>query len=60
MSILTLFQPFSKISTFQHFYKSAFSVRWKEHIKIGMVGKKKYEVQVYNLVYNTIYTIYSI
>ena len=39
MSILTLFELFSKIWAFQYVYKSAFSVRWEQNVEIGMVGE---------------------
>ena len=56
-------KPFSKIWTFQHFYKSTFSVRWEQNVEIGMVGKKRCEVYIYNTIYNEyilLYIIYNI
>ena len=60
MFILTLFQSFSKIWTFQHFYKSALSKRWEQNVEIGMVEKKRYEIQVYSIIYSEYFVLYDV
>ena len=44
--------PLIKFGHFNIYYKNVFSVRWKLNIEIGMVGKKRCDVQMYYIVYN--------